>query len=299
MLEASDPAHARPRRRLQVRRALPSAQRRMVGPFVFFDQMGPVDARAPARASTCGRIRTSASRPSPISSKARSCIATAWARVQPIRPGDVNWMTAGPRHRRIPSARPPSCARPARASPASRPGSALPRERRGDRAGLRAHRGRPRCRCSRTRGIAPAADPRRAGTASARRCRRCADVLCRRALDAGARFQCRPSTPSARAYVAAGRGEHDGQDLRGGRSCWSSAPAPTLRVSGASACARHALRRRAARRHALHVVELRLQPQGAHRAGRGRLEGRRFAAIPGETEFIPLPENAPSIVNYP
>ena len=25
-----------------VRRALPSAQRRMVGPFVFFDQMGPV-----------------------------------------------------------------------------------------------------------------------------------------------------------------------------------------------------------------------------------------------------------------
>jgi Pirin len=26
----------------EVRRALPSAQRRMVGPFVFFDQMGPV-----------------------------------------------------------------------------------------------------------------------------------------------------------------------------------------------------------------------------------------------------------------
>jgi redox-sensitive bicupin YhaK (pirin superfamily) len=25
----------------EVRRALPSAQRRMVGPFVFFDQMGP------------------------------------------------------------------------------------------------------------------------------------------------------------------------------------------------------------------------------------------------------------------
>lgn len=26
----------------RVRRALPSARRRMVGPFVFFDQMGPV-----------------------------------------------------------------------------------------------------------------------------------------------------------------------------------------------------------------------------------------------------------------
>ena len=29
----------------EVRRALPSAQRRMVGPFVFFDQMGPVVQR--------------------------------------------------------------------------------------------------------------------------------------------------------------------------------------------------------------------------------------------------------------
>ena len=31
-----------------VRRALPSAQRRMVGPFVFFDQMGPALLRAGA-----------------------------------------------------------------------------------------------------------------------------------------------------------------------------------------------------------------------------------------------------------
>src|SRR6202165_2913666 len=30
----------------RVRRALPSRQRRMVGPFVFFDQMGPVVLRA-------------------------------------------------------------------------------------------------------------------------------------------------------------------------------------------------------------------------------------------------------------
>ena len=29
----------------EVRRALPSAQRRMVGPFVFFDQMGPAVLR--------------------------------------------------------------------------------------------------------------------------------------------------------------------------------------------------------------------------------------------------------------
>ena len=30
----------------EVRRALPAAERRMVGPFVFFDHMGPVDFQA-------------------------------------------------------------------------------------------------------------------------------------------------------------------------------------------------------------------------------------------------------------
>ena len=46
-----------------VRRVLPFAKRRMVGPFVFFDQMGPTVVRAPARGSTCGRIPISGSRP--------------------------------------------------------------------------------------------------------------------------------------------------------------------------------------------------------------------------------------------
>ena len=80
-----------------VNRLLPFAKRRMVGPFVFFDHLGPVDfpRRHPARPSTCGRIRTSGSRPSPTCSTARSCIATASASEQAIRPGEVNWMTAG------------------------------------------------------------------------------------------------------------------------------------------------------------------------------------------------------------
>ena len=50
---------------------------------------------APAPASTCGRIRISGSRPSPICSTARSCTATASAPRRAIRPGEVNWMTAG------------------------------------------------------------------------------------------------------------------------------------------------------------------------------------------------------------
>ena len=44
-----------------VRRALPHSTRRTVGPFVFFDHFGPADSGADT-ASTCGRIRISASR---------------------------------------------------------------------------------------------------------------------------------------------------------------------------------------------------------------------------------------------
>jgi redox-sensitive bicupin YhaK (pirin superfamily) len=63
----------------EVRRALPSSQRRLVGPFVFFDQMGPAVFSAGQGLDV---------RPHPhiglatvtICLKARSCIATAWER---------------------------------------------------------------------------------------------------------------------------------------------------------------------------------------------------------------------------
>jgi redox-sensitive bicupin YhaK (pirin superfamily) len=78
----------------EVRRALPSIERRMVGPFVFFDQMGP----AVLRAGTGLDVR-----PHPHIGLAtvtylfegeilhRDSLGT----VQSIRPGEVNWMTAG------------------------------------------------------------------------------------------------------------------------------------------------------------------------------------------------------------
>jgi redox-sensitive bicupin YhaK (pirin superfamily) len=77
-----------------VKRALPAAARRMVGPFVFFDEMGPV-AFGPGRGLDV--------RPHPHIGLAtvtylfdgvidhRDSLGT----VQPIRPGEVNWMTAG------------------------------------------------------------------------------------------------------------------------------------------------------------------------------------------------------------
>jgi redox-sensitive bicupin YhaK (pirin superfamily) len=77
-----------------VRRALPSAQSRMVGPFVFFDHFGPTVFRSGHGLDV---------RPHPHIGLAtvtylfdgeimhRDSLGTA----VPIRPGEVNWMTAG------------------------------------------------------------------------------------------------------------------------------------------------------------------------------------------------------------
>lgn len=78
----------------EVRRALPSAQRRMVGPFVFFDHMGPTAFRAGTGLDV---------RPHPhIGLATITYLFTgeilhrdSLGSLQPIRPGDVNWMTAG------------------------------------------------------------------------------------------------------------------------------------------------------------------------------------------------------------
>src|ERR1700726_2372029 len=78
----------------QVHRALPSARSRMVGPFVFFDHFGP----AVFRSGTGIDVR-----PHPHIGLAtltylfdgeivhRDSLGTAI----PIRPGEINWMTAG------------------------------------------------------------------------------------------------------------------------------------------------------------------------------------------------------------
>ena len=79
---------------LMVRRVLPAAARRMVGPFTFFDHMGP---------AIFGPGRGLDVRPHP-----HVCLATvtylfegeidhrdSLGSFQTIRPGDINWMTAG------------------------------------------------------------------------------------------------------------------------------------------------------------------------------------------------------------
>ena len=77
-----------------VRRALPSPHRRMVGPFIFYDQMGPA-------AFVNGEGLDV--RPHPHIGLATVTYLLegeilhrdSLGSVQPIRPGEVNWMTAG------------------------------------------------------------------------------------------------------------------------------------------------------------------------------------------------------------
>lgn len=78
----------------EVRRVLPSAQRRSVGPFVFFDQIGPAELAPGAGIDV---------RPHPHIGLATVTYLFAGAivhrdslgTVQAIEPGAVNWMTAG------------------------------------------------------------------------------------------------------------------------------------------------------------------------------------------------------------
>jgi len=78
----------------EVRRALPAAERRMVGPFVFWDQMGPATL-APGKGIDV--------RPHPHIGLATVTYLFAGeilhrdslGSTQAIRPGAVNWMTAG------------------------------------------------------------------------------------------------------------------------------------------------------------------------------------------------------------
>ena len=78
----------------EVRRALPNARRRMVGPFIFFDHMGPAEFRSGQGIDV---------RPHPHIGLAtvtylfdgeimhRDSLGTA----MPIRPNELNWMSAG------------------------------------------------------------------------------------------------------------------------------------------------------------------------------------------------------------
>ncbi len=78
----------------QVRRALPSAARRAVGPFVFFDQMGPV-ALAPGQGLDVRAHPHIGLATVTYLFEGEILHRDSLGTVQPILPGEVNWMVAG------------------------------------------------------------------------------------------------------------------------------------------------------------------------------------------------------------
>ena len=122
-----------------VRRILPAAVRRMVGPFVFFDHMGPADLAAGEGIDV---------RPHPHIGLATVTYLfegeiihrDSLGSVQSIRPGAVDWMTAGRGIVHSERTSPEERARPAGCT-ASKPGSHC-RRRRGESAVLPPSSGR-------------------------------------------------------------------------------------------------------------------------------------------------------------
>ncbi len=96
MIELMIPQRRRDLGGFEVGRVLPFAKRRMVGPFIFFDHMGPIDFEP-------GIPRNVDVRPHPhigLSTitylfEGEIMHRDSVASEQPIRPGEVNWMTAG------------------------------------------------------------------------------------------------------------------------------------------------------------------------------------------------------------
>lgn len=94
MIELVIPARKKDLGGFEVGRVLPFAQRRMVGPFIFLDHMGPADL-APGQGIDV--------RPHPHIGLATVTYLFEGeilhrdnlGSVQPIRPGEVSWMTAG------------------------------------------------------------------------------------------------------------------------------------------------------------------------------------------------------------
>lgn len=78
----------------KVRRALPSAKRRMVGPFIFLDQLGPEVLRAKTGLDVAPHPHIGLATVTYLFEGEllhRDSLGT----IQLIRPGEVNWMTAG------------------------------------------------------------------------------------------------------------------------------------------------------------------------------------------------------------
>ena len=96
MIELLIPQRARDLGSFEVGRLLPFARRRMVGPYIFFDRMGPkqLDAGLPAEADVRPHPHIGLSTITYLF-EGEITHRDSVGSEQPVRPGEVNWMTAG------------------------------------------------------------------------------------------------------------------------------------------------------------------------------------------------------------
>ncbi len=283
----------------EVRRALPSAQRRMVGPFIFFDQMGPAVLRQSHGLDV---------RPHPHIGLAtvtylfdgellhRDSLGT----VQPIRPGEVNWMTAG--RGIVHSERTPPEVRQADSRLFGiQTWVALPR-RHEEHAPEFAHHEAGALPVLEGEGkrlrlivgtLAGARSPVRTLSDMFY-----ADLL----LEPGARLSLQPEHEDRAAYVVEGwvALAPDGSTFEAGQLVVFRSDTVVTLGASASSPARLMLFGGATMDGPRHIWWnlVSSSPERIEQAKQDWREGR-FAPVPGESEFIPLPESGPAIVRYP
>ena len=279
----------------EVRRVLPAARKRAIGPFVFFDQMGPV-ALAPGKGLDV--------RPHPHIGLATVTYLfegeilhrDSLGSVQPIRAGDVNWMTAGSgivHSERTPPELRASGSRlagiqlwvglPAKEEETAprfehTPAARLPLlDERGAR--VRLILGEWRGARSPVATLSPMlyADATLAG---------------------GTTLELEAAYADRAVYIIDGEVEHAGEAHAPGRMLVFSAGTPA-RVSARGPA--RVLILGGAPLDGERYVWWNFVSSRKERIAQAAADwkARRFAPIPGETEFIPLPDNAPQDVHYP
>ena len=282
-----------------VRRALPSAQRRMVGPFVFFDQMGPARLRPGMGLDV---------RPHPHIGLATVTYLfdgeilhrDSLGSIQPIRPGELNWMTAG--RGIVHSERTPAELRPAGGDVFGiQAWVALPRDREEVEPSF-AHHGRAALPVLSDRGfearlIAGTLDGVRAPVAVFSEMFY-ADVQ----LEPGGRFRLPIEHEERAAYVVSGEIGVGGAGAStfGPERLVVFAPGAEVVIEAVGGQARVMLFGGEPMDGPRHLF-WNFVSSSTERIEQAKADWKagRFAAVPGETEFIPLPGEPARPVSYP
>jgi hypothetical protein len=276
-----------------VRRALPSPARRSVGPFVFFDHMGPA-VLAPGKGLDV--------RPHPHIGLATVTYLfegeilhrDSLGNVRPIRPGEVNWMIAG-RGIAHSERTPPALRKAGSRLSGLQVWVGLPREDEEVEPSFSHHAGLPMVEDNGTTVRLILGDMLGMSSPVATLSPTFyADI----SLTPGRRVAL-PSDPDERAlYVVEGAVEVGGRALACGEMLAFEAGAEVIAASAGGA--RFVVFGGAPLDGPRHVWWNFVSSREERiREAAEDWKAGRFAKVPGETEFIPLPDRAPGVVRYP